>query len=254
MKLPIILSLFIALSCNTSTKKNKVKPTVMIKEALIEEVYLQEPQTKVKTKVIYGYDPLCGWCYGFSGELAIAINFLKDEVDFELVNGGLFAGVRGPKMGYMSAHIRRNMKYVTGRSNKKFGAGFLKLLDDIHYPYNSMKASIAIEVIKDLKPEKVFQLASDIQHDFFYEGKDIQSDEFYLDLIKNYGISTSLFLQKLNSKEYEIKTEQSFTKVQEYGFSGYPASVIVIDNVVKPLTQGYVSAEEFISLIQQQVH
>ncbi len=232
----------------------------MIKEALIEEVYISKPIVKPslrrvnKTKVIYGYDPLCGWCYGFSSELEKVINLLKDDVDFELANGGLFAGVRGPKMGYMSAHIRRNMGYVTARSNKEFGAGFIKRLDDIHYPYNSMKASIAIEILKEIKPNKVFKLASDIQYAFFYEGRDIQSNELFLDLINDYGISKNQFLKKLNSKEYELKTQKSFSAAQQYGFTGYPASVIIIDNIIKPLTGGYVSSEQFISLIQKEIY
>jgi len=202
------------------------------------EVLISKSSKKIKPKIVYGFDTLCGWCYGFSDELNKAIHILKDEVDFELVNAGLFAGIRGPKMGYMSGHIRRNMDNVTNRTGKEFGVNFLKLLDSANYPYNSMKASVAIEVIKDMLPEKIFDFASKIQGAFFGEGKDIQADEVYLSLLNEYDICKSQFIEKLNSKLYENKTQESFFKAQQYGFSG----------------EGFVTANQFITLIKQEIN
>ena len=42
-----------------------------------------------KATLIYFGDPMCSWCYGFSDELNDALNLLSDQVDFELVMGGL---------------------------------------------------------------------------------------------------------------------------------------------------------------------
>ncbi len=225
----------------------------MINQPTINDVIIRHQPTTNKPKLIYGYDTLCGWCYGFSEELKKAIHLLKNEVDFELVNVGLFAGIRGPKMGYMSSHIRRNMQSVTDRTGQIFGEGFLKLLDSINYPYNSMKASVAIEIVKDLRPEKVFDFAAKIQEAFFGEGKDIHSDEFYLDLIGDYDISLDQFVERLHSNCYENKAQKSFYDIQNYGFRGYPASAIKIGNSTKVLTEGFVTAEKLAHLIRQEL-
>lgn len=223
-------------------------------QALVDNIVITRPSTSQKPKLIYGYDTLCGWCYGFSEELKKAINLLQDDIDFELVNGGLFAGIRGPKMGYMSAYIRRNMKTVTERTGQKFGKGFMDLLDCINYPYNSMKASIAIEVIKELKPNKVFDFAENIQKAFFEEGKDIQSDNLYLSLIDDYNLDINEFLECLNSEYYEKKAQKSFLKIQDYGFGGYPASALKVGRQVKVLTEGFVTAEELSLLVRQELN
>lgn len=225
----------------------------MIKEPVVEDLIIPKEVCALKTKVIYGYDALCGWCYGFSEELNKAMEALDKEVDFELINAGLFAGVRGPKMGYMSAYIRRNMQYVTERTGKKFGPNFEKLLNNSDYYYNSMKASVAIEVIKDMAPKKVFDFSSKIQYLFFYEGKDIQSDKLYMNIAKDYDIDLIKFKGELYNDVYEKKAQESFYKAQQYGFKGYPASVIITGNQIKTLTEGFVSSNQLVSLIRKEL-
>lgn len=226
----------------------------MINQTLVENTFVTQLSTLSKPKLIYGYDTLCGWCYGFSKEIEKTIDLLKNDIDFELVNGGLFAGIRGPKMGYMSAHIKRNMQVVTDRTGQKFGKGFLELLDSIHYPYNSTKSSIAIEIIKELKPDKVFEFASGIQRSFFKYGSDIHSDDFYLNLIDTYGLNTDQFIKSLHSDYYEAKANNSFFEIQNYGFKGYPASGLKIGNQFKVLTEGFVTAEKLTHLIQGELN
>jgi len=225
----------------------------MIKEPMPIDLLTIDKKEALGAKIIYGYDTLCGWCYGFSDELGKVINALRGEVDFELINGGLFAGIRGPKMGYMSGHIKRNMQNVTDRTGKKFGVNFVKLLDSVNYPYNSMKSSIAIEVVKEMDPCVVFDFASKIQEAFFVEGKDIQSDEVFLELIDGYEIDKQLFIKKLHSDVYENKAQESFFEAQQYGFKGYPASIISIGGETKSLTEGFVTADKFIELIRKEL-
>lgn len=206
-----------------------------------------------KPKIIYAYDTLCGWCYGFSSEIEKTISKLAGTVDFELFNGGLFAGVKGPKMGYINAHIRRNMNKVTQRTGKHFGHQFENLLDNIHYPYNSSKASIAIEVVKELAPHKVLAFASDIQTSFFEFGKDIHNDDFYCQLSLKHGFDSRQFVTDLNSKYFENKTNAAFQKTNAIGFKGYPAIAIQFDNQFKIINEGFTTADHLIPLIQQEL-
>lgn len=206
-----------------------------------------------KPKLIYAYDTLCGWCYGFSSEIEKTIHYLDDFVDFELYNGGLFAGVKGPKMGYINAHIRRNMHKVSQRTGKQFGDQFQNLLDNIYYPYNSTKASTAIEVVKELAPHKVLSFASDIQRSFFELGKDIHSDDFYRQLSLKHGLDSRKFINDLNSESFENITNEAFEKTNAIGFKGYPAIAMQFDNDFKIINEGYATADYLISLIQQEL-
>ncbi len=202
-----------------------------------------------KIEIIYGYDPLCGWCYGFSNEIKTVIDDLKHIADFKLVNGGIFAGLRGLKMGYISEHIKKNMENVSDRSGRLFGANFLKLLNNTHYSYDSKKASIAVAIMRDVFSEGTFEFASDIQTAFFKYGKDIQADSTYIELLEDYPIDINYFLDRLNSKIEAEKVELEFLNTQLLGFEGYPACAIKMNGITEILNQGYLDASQIISKI-----
>ena len=225
----------------------------MINDLIVLEKKTDKTQNNVKPKIIYGYDALCGWCYGFSEELNKAVRALNKEVDFELVSSGLFAEDIKIKMKFMSGHIKRNMQSVTDRTGMEFGNGFQELLNNDEYPYNSMKASIAIEVIKDLMPEKVFDFAGKIQKAFFYDGDDIQCEKTYLKLIRDYDIDKEQFLRNFYCKSYEEKAQNLFSRTREYDFNGYPASALKTKGKVKVLVEGFVTADQFVSLIRKEL-
>ena len=202
-----------------------------------------------KIEVFYAYEPLCGWCYGFSSELNKLIRRLAPVVDFKLINGGIFAGNKSLKMESISEHIKNNMGHVTERSGIEFGEKFINLLEDKNYRYDSKKASIAVSIIRDLFPEKTFEFAANIQKAFFYHGKDIQADSFYVELLKPYPINLTHFLERLNSDIEAIKIEYEFQNTERIGFKGYPATAIRVKNKTSFLNQGFTTASQLTSKI-----
>ncbi|WP_187696380.1 DsbA family protein [Xanthovirga aplysinae] len=202
-------------------------------------------------EIVYGFDPLCGWCYGFSNELKAVIDSLDHRVKFTLVNGGLFAGSRGIKMGQINAHIKRNMPLVTKITGTPFGESFINgVLEESNYPYDSKKSSVAVMVIKEMLPKRTFELASNIQKEFFFEGKDIQSDQFYRELICDYPIDKEEFIRNLNSKKYIESAEQEFTLASQYGFNGYPSCLLRKGTSTFVLSHGFVKAKPLIQKIE----
>ncbi|WP_010180186.1 DsbA family protein [Aquimarina agarilytica] len=204
---------------------------------------------KKKIEIIYGYEPLCGWCYGFSNEITAVISDLKSIADFKLANGGIFAGFRSLKMGYISQHIKNNMKNVSDRSGRIFGEKFIKLLANDNYSYDSKKASIAVAIMREIYSEGAFEFASDIQTAFFQYGKDIQSDTTYIELLEDYPIDSDYFISRLNSKIEAEKIELEFLNTQILGFEGYPACAIKVNGHTEILNQGYLDASQIISKI-----
>ncbi len=214
----------------------------------------EENSSQKTIQVTYGYDALCGWCYGFSNNLSKAIDSLNTKIEFKIINGGIFAAEKGLKMKYIKQHIQQNAPNVTRLSGVEFGKNFMTLLENDEYLYDSKKASIAVLIIREMKPEKVFDFASAIQKAFFYYGKDIQNDAVYLDLIKDYNIDETLFLHNLNSEIYSRKIEQEFIEASKLGFQGYPASAITINGKTQVLNQGYMSEENFITAILDKIN
>lgn len=201
-------------------------------------------------EVIYGYDALCGWCYGFSSELKKVIDTLGQKVKFTLINGGIFAGNRGLKMGEISSHIRKNMPNVTQRTGVEFGQDFKSgVLNEENYNYDSKKSSIAVMILRETHPQYVFDFSSKIQKAFFYDGLDIQSDDLYINLMKEYDIDSVDFMAKLDSQEYAKKIELEFQEAATIGFTGYPACAIRTRDGIVILNQGYMEAKALVSKI-----
>jgi putative protein-disulfide isomerase len=67
--------------------------------------------------LIYGYDPLCGWCCGFIPALRYFTKCHPD-VEVDVLPGGLMTGDRVRSYSYMADYISKavvNLKQVTGR-------------------------------------------------------------------------------------------------------------------------------------------
>jgi len=255
----ILLSSILFINCSNLNNMDENKNNLCDAEGVCKAPEFKTSITDEKAEplktieVIYGYDALCGWCYGFSNDLKIAIDSLEAKVNFKLINGGIFSGDRGLEMRYISKHIKQNAPNVTRLSGVEFGGEFKKLLEIDHFLYDSKKASIAVLILREMKPEKVFEFASAIQKEFFYYGKNIQKDEVYLNLIEAYNIDKKEFLNRLNSKLYAVKIEKEFLEASKLGFSGYPASVIKVNGETHIVNQGYMTADNYITTILNKI-
>ncbi len=46
----------------------------------------------MKPTIIYCYDAYCGWCYGFSPVIKKIAGDYKDEMEIEVLSGGMMIG------------------------------------------------------------------------------------------------------------------------------------------------------------------
>ncbi|NSL87310.1 DsbA family protein [Chitinophaga sp. Mgbs1] len=203
-------------------------------------------------EIIYGYDPLCGWCYGFSAHLQQIRAAFRDKVRFTLLNGGIFANTRQTPMEFISAHINRSMPYVTERTGAIFGAHFRQLLLKKEYPYDSEKASVAVTVFRELLPGKVFEFAAAVQTAFFYNGMDIHADSTYLELIRPFDIDPPLFLSKLQSAASRQLTHEEYSAAARYRLA-YPSSLIISPLGTEMLHEGFEPASQVIAKIERKL-
>ncbi|WP_207424175.1 DsbA family protein [Desertivirga brevis] len=209
-------------------------------------------RTSPYIEIIYGYDPLCGWCFGFSSHLERIRKEFGREITFSLINGGIFSGQRKVPMRSISEHIQRNMPNVTSLTGAEFGNDFLNLLQKGDYSYDSEKSSVALTVFRELLPEHVFSFAASIQNAFFRQGKDLNDDYTFVELISPYQIEKEIYLQKLNSLEYKAKTLKEFSKAARYNLS-YPSLLMQHPDGEEFLSAGFEPADIIIKRIKRKL-
>lgn len=183
-----------------------------------------------KLEIIYVYDALCGWCYGFSGVMSKLYHEYKNEFDFEVISGGMVLGDREGPISDSAELIKTHLPRLQETTGVEFGDGFWKVLEEGTQFQSSEKPSIALAVFKSFLPEQAILFAADLQKAKYTDGVDLSLDEAYLPIIKNYELIAEEFLQKINSQAFKQAAYYEFALAKQLQVTGYPAAFIKVDD------------------------
>jgi putative protein-disulfide isomerase len=196
-------------------------------------------------QLIYFYDPLCGWCYGFSPVMKkIAESYGKDY-EIKVVSGGMMLGDRVGSINDVAPFIKEAYKTVEQHTGVKFGDTFVKeVLMPGEAILSSEKPCRATTVCKILKPEEAMNFAHDLQRAFYFYGKDLQKDQTYHELAKSYGLDADLFVRMMNQTDVIQKTSEDYQYSNQLGVNGFPTVMYQDEKNLLVLSRGYSSFDE----------
>jgi putative protein-disulfide isomerase len=179
--------------------------------------------------IIYCYDAYCGWCYGFSPVIKKIADEYKDQLDIEVLSGGMMTGEEVMPIEKIAPFIQTSYKRVEELTGIKFGDDFLWHInnpDKSDWVMNSEKSAIALCIVKEYYPERQLEFATDLQYALNYEGRDLDDDEAYRHLLDKYNIQPEAFYSKLNADEYKEMAHYEFALMKQLQVNGYPTVFI----------------------------
>ncbi len=179
-----------------------------------------------RSKIIYVYDALCGWCYGFSKVIHACHENHKNDFDFEVLSGGMMTGERVGSINQIAPFIKSAYKTIEETTGIKFGEAYLKHLEEGTMILNSEKPSIALSVFKSILPEQAIPFVHDLQDAIYFDGKDPNENDLYRYLAVNYGIDPDEFEEKLGLEEFKDEAYYDFALAKQLQVQGYPAVLI----------------------------
>ena len=206
-------------------------------------------------KIIYIYDALCGWCYGFAPTMRTFFDKYKSEFEtIEVISGGMITGNRIGKIGEVAPYIKSAYKDVENRTGVTFGEKFLKdILEEGSSIFTSIPPSIALSVFKREaeqnptlagdKNEKLLHFAEDLQSLIYFDGIEPQDYSKYGELAEKYGLEKKDFVEKMNHPEFEKLARQDFQRSQDFGVNGFPTVVIQKGEEYYLFARGFVDLE-----------
>jgi putative protein-disulfide isomerase len=206
-----------------------------------------------KPELIYIYDPLCGWCYGFSPVMQKLKENYKDKFNFIILSGGLAISDNPKSIKEGFSFIKNALQEVTDETGVEFGKPFLELADEGSYIYNSEPPCVALTVFKSIKPERAFAFSHDMQLSFFKEGKSLNDSATYLELVKKFDVNPDEFLKKFREDEYKKKTYQEFETAEKLDANGFPTIIIRNAEQTKVISNGYQDYETVSKLIEKEI-
>lgn len=210
-------------------------------------------QKSEKMKVIYVYDALCGWCYGFSPVMQKFADKYKDDIEIETLSGGMITGNRIGPIGEVAPYISWAYKEVENTCNVKFGTGFLNgILADGKTIFTSLPPSIALSVFKTYQIDESVAFASRLQKAIYFDGIVPLVYDSYGKLAAEFGIDATEFVKKMSDQKYLKSTQEEFEKCQKLGVTGFPTVFVLKNDKYYPIAKGYTTFEnlesEFVKL------
>ena len=204
-------------------------------------------------KIIYCYDALCGWCYGFSPVMEKIHQQYQKDFQFEVISGGMVTGERIGPVGEVALYIKQAYKQVENTSGVKFGENFLRELEKGTAIFTSIPPAIAMSILKEEKPEHAVPFAGALQKMIYFDGKAPDDLEAYAELAEDFGFEKQEFVSRLEDEKYQLLAEQDFAQTARYGVRGFPMVIAEIDQQYYALANGYTSLEDMQERMEQVV-
>lgn len=188
-------------------------------------------------RLVYVYDALCGWCYGFSPTLKAFAKTHDATVD--VVSGGM---IRGPRIGMLSQvapYIRTAYKDVEQRTGVKFGQGFLDVLMNGDVYMTSEPAAALLSWVKDVAPARQLEAAHELQRGVYYHGHGPDSDDLARNLADELGLDADAAVAARTDPKYAAAAEADFALSQQLGVRGFPAVFVQREGGLVMIANGY---------------
>lgn len=212
--------------------------------------FLSMSQQNNKPKIIYVFDPMCGWCYGFSKVMHDFKTKFNNDYDFEIISGGMVLNEREGPIGDFADYILGAYPRVEEYSGIKFGQPYLDGLKTKKIWTGSSTPTIAIETFKLFEPKKAIEFAELVQKAYYQEGKDMRDVNVYLNLIKPFNINEAEFLKHFKSEEMRKAATDGYQQAANYGVTGYPNVIMVWKGKYYMVAKGFTSYDQFVKTIE----
>lgn len=206
----------------------------------------------MKGKIIYIYDALCGWCYGFSPVAVQLKQRFSNNFEFEVWSGGMVTGERVGPLGPMADYIEKAYPTVEARTGIRFGEAYLNnILRNKEYVSDSFPPSLALTVFKSFHPEHAAEFAHQMQRALYLEGKDLSKTDTFTPLLAEWGIPETDFRKRLEDPAYAERTRLEFKQAAELGVTGFPTMLLLHQGQFYLLAEGFRPFQEIGHVLDQ---
>ncbi|RED93647.1 DsbA family protein [Marinoscillum furvescens] len=193
----------------------------------------------MKGQILYFFDPLCGWCYGFGQTMEDFYHQHKAQHDFEAIAGGMVTNERIAPYHTMADYITGVKPQLEQTTGQPISDAYEKNLLHSKILMDSVPPSKALVVYKKLQAEGSIAFAHALQRMHFSEGKDYNDLGNYVQLAEDFELDGEEFLALMQAEATADAVSQEFAWTQQVGIQGFPTVVIGFDRDFYLLSRGY---------------
>ena len=195
----------------------------------------------MSTVLYYFHDPMCGWCYAFQPVLRQLKRSLSREIQLVSILGGLAPdddNVMDSEMQeYIKGHWRRIQQMVPGT---ELNFDFWDKCEPRRSTYPACRAVIAASRQGDLQAEEMVEA---IQRAYYREARNPSDRQTHIELANELGLNGNQFETDLLAPQTQAELEVQVNFTQSVGVRGFPALVLVKEQVGQAIEIDYNSVE-----------
>lgn len=190
--------------------------------------------------LLYVFDPLCGWCYGFHPVIEQLQEKYQDQFAFQVISGGMVRGERIGPIGEVAGYISEAYKVVEEKTGVTFGEGFLRnVLAPGTTIFDSEPPARALAVLKQHAPDQQVALSSAVQKAIYYDGMEPVKPESYAGIASEFGLDPALLAEQMNTEAAQRAAEAEFDLSNQLGVQGFPTVFLFTQTHRFLLARGY---------------
>ncbi len=207
---------------------------------------------KEKPEIIYVFDPLCGWCYGFSPVITRLKSEMKSNAVFLVLSGGMVR--EASPIGEIAGYIKNAYKVVEDTTGVKFGEKFLTdILEKGDAVFTSVPPAKALAVLRIHKPGECVEIAARLQKAIYHDGINVDDYVAYSEIAREFGMEPDDFLSQVNSEEIAEIVQNEFKMVAGLGVNGYPSVLLRKGKQTHVLSRGYKDFESLYKIVKESI-
>ncbi|MEL6989680.1 MAG: DsbA family protein, partial [Bacteroidota bacterium] len=196
--------------------------------------------------LIYIGDPMCSWCYGIAPELDALKDELKEEVNYEIIMGGL-RPYNTQTMVELKEFLTHHWEEVHKRSSQEFN---YEILDKPMLTYDTEPPSRAVAIVRAMNPSLAFEFFHACQTMFYKENKNMHRVDTYKEHVKALGLDFETFSTLFESEEWAKKIKEDFQRSAKIGVRSFPTVLLKHNGQVNIIAQGYRTKAQMQKTIQ----
>ncbi len=189
--------------------------------------------------LIYGFDPLCGWCYGLIPAMR-RLREARPDLPVDLVCGGLVTGERVGPYRAMAGYVREASARMTATTGQPLSEAFFALIEGPDSPEHSGSAvpTRPILAIRE-RGDDALAYAHALQEAHFGDGLDLNAPDTHRAVAARLDIVAPP-LEDLDSiDEHDPEIAAEFARARVLGIRSFPTLLAVIDGTPRPVPLDY---------------
>jgi len=174
------------------------------------------------SKLVYVYDPMCSWCWGYKKTWQKLQTRLAGLIDIEYRVGGLAPDTSEPMPLSMQQFLQQTWQRIAHQTGADFNFDFWKHCQPKRTTYPACRAALVAR-----RYDKEQAMLEAIQHGYYLNAQNPSEINCLIGFAVSINIPKDEFIHLLQSKEIEQQLQNELHYVHRLPVQGFPSLVLI---------------------------